>query len=158
MSWLTNLWNTIVSWFKKVTPTPSPIPLPIPSPAPAPAGCGCNLSLPVCDPDPSKYTQDYMDANGSFEECGIEAQMKIISRFCVVRGNSGGFWMLSSLGMPQVSRAPDGTGAYKCFTTNGYRYHIKGYVGDEPQQNAVESVTVSTSGKYAIAEPRQVTS
>ena len=110
----------------------------------------------LVDPNPAKYTQEYMDQNGSFEECGIEAQMKIVCRFCVIRGESGGFWMLSSLGMDRVRRGPTGTGVCDDFSIDGYNYHIKGYLDNEPQGNAILTAPVKTDGKYIVVECRKI--
>lgn len=117
--------------------------------------CGCDLTKPICDPDPAKYTPEYVAQNCEFEECGIEADKKIITRFVVIRGESGGCWFLSSLGMDQVQRGPDNRGVYKCFSKDGYRYHIKGYTDVEPQQHNVRTVPLTTSGKYVVVEPRK---
>jgi len=120
-----------------------------------PATCKCDTTLPLCDPNPVFYSQAYMDQYGAWEECAIEAQNKIICRFCVIRGSSGGFWMLSSLGLNYVSRAENGTGVCKCFNQDGYSYHVKGYCNSEPQQAEVKTVALKSSGKYIIVECRK---
>lgn len=133
-------------WFNKPVSTNSPT---------TSTNATIATSSSLVDPNPAKYTQAYMDANQDSEECGIEAEKKIITRFCVIRGTSGGYWMLSSLGMDHVTRAQDGTGHYEDFTVNGYSYHIKGYTTVEPQQKEISTMPLGTSGKYAIAECRK---
>ena len=120
--------------------------------------CGCDLSLPLCDPSSVTYSQGYMDNpdNARFEECGIEAQAKIICRFCVIRGNSGGYWMLSSVGIDHVSRDANNNGTCKCFTEGNYRYHVKGYCADEPVQSQILTTPLTTHGKYIVVECRKI--
>jgi hypothetical protein len=122
---------------------------------PLPAGCKCDLTAPLCDPNPSKYTQAYMDKNGSWEECGIEAGKKVVCRYCVIRGDSGGFWMMSSIGMDYVSRA-NPCKAVCILNLDGYNYHVKGYLESEPQGNAIKTATVKDAGKYVVVECRKI--
>jgi hypothetical protein len=96
-----------------------------------------------------------MDANGRREEVGIEAELKIISRCCVIRGVSGGFWMLTSLVRDHIGRDANNNGVLKCFSDSGYRYHVRGYCSDEPQQNAIRASGTSKAGKYIVVEVRK---
>ena len=150
MTWYQKLFELIKKYLEK-QPSPSPIPTPQPTPS---AGCGCDLSKPLCDPNPAKYTQSYMDANGRMEECGIEAELKLICRFCVI--TLRGFWMLASLGRNHVYRDASNHAGCKCFTQDGFRYHIKGYCDNEPRQNEVKTVPLKDAGKYIIVECRQI--
>lgn len=123
-------------------------------------GCACDLSGALVDPNPAKYTADYMNealnpGGVRYEECGIEANMKIICRLCCIRGTAGGFWMLSSLGEGRVTRDANNNGVLKCFVLDGYAYHTKGYVADEPQQGAIRTVAVNKNGKYIVVECRK---
>lgn len=144
----------LIEWLKQLIAKYSVIStIPIPQPTPS-IGCGCDLSLPLCDPNPSKYTQAYMDKNGRSEECGIEAELKLICRFCVI--TLRGFWMLSSLGRNHVYRDASNHAGCKCFTEDGYRYHIKGFMDVEPKQNEIRNVvSLKPNGKYIIVECRK---
>ena len=127
-------------------------PGPEPGPGPAPTG-------PLVDPNPAIYTQAYMDANGRKEEVGLEEDDKIITRYCAIRGQSGGFWMLSSLGRGHVRRAEgENVGIGEDFVKDGFAMHVKGYVDDEPQQGEIQTMPVSaTPKKYIVVEIRKAT-
>ncbi len=122
-----------------------------------PSGDTCNLSLPLSDPNPSKYTESFMHDNSNFEECGIEAQLKIIARFCVYRPSVNGWWFISSLVMDKITRNPDGTPNIKCFVQDGYQYHIRGYRSTEPGPNETNPIVSSNPAKYIISECRCLT-
>lgn len=151
IQWLKDL----IAKYNKPTPTPTPKTEPQSQPTPS-TGCGCDLTLPLCDPNPAKYTESYVSANCNFEECGIEAQLKIIARAMFWRGNHGGWWMLSSLVMDNITRNPNGTPYLKCFSKDGYRYHVRGYALSEPT-NSQSIPTVRPEGaKFIICDCRKI--
>jgi hypothetical protein len=109
-------------------------PIIAPTNNPTPTGDTCKLDGPLCDPDPSKFTPEYMDKDGphaEFEDVGVERELKIVMRTLFVRGTSGGFYTLSSLAMKHVSRNADGSPHGECFTENGIRYHVRGYTNGD---------------------------
>jgi hypothetical protein len=128
---------------------PLPVPKPTPEPGPQPELTGELVDPPFADvlgKDPAVDRK---------EEVGVEEDMKIISRYCVICGKSGGFWMLSSIGKRCVSRGESGVGVYRDVTIDNYFYHVKGYVSDEPQQHEIKTIAVSqTPMKYAVIECR----
>lgn len=125
-------------------------------PEPVPA---VDLSGPLVDPPNPPYNQAYMDEKGSWEECGIEGGRKIICRLCVIRGESGGFWMLSSLDKNRIRKTPTGL-ELQDWTEDGYSYHVRGSVANEPQQREIVTMKPEVAGntglqKYIILEVRK---
>jgi hypothetical protein len=124
----------------------------IPSIPDKPDNCGCSLDKPICDPP---YSKEWLEANARSEEVGVEAEMKIISRFCVKHPSDGKVWFLASVGKQFVKRGVNGWGEYKCTTVNGYRYHVLGYQGYDPQGRDGVKNPLDLAGKYVITEARK---
>ena len=172
---MTKLWQAISDWFSswfkskkvKVDDTIKPQPKPQDSTtgqntstSATGTACKCRMTGALIDPDPARYTEDYMcerknPAQVRYEEVGLEECLKIISRCCVIRGISGGFWMLSSLVDKRIGRDQNNNGIVNCFTENGIQYHIKGYCDDEPQGNAIRTIPLNKNGKYIVIECRK---
>jgi len=117
-------------------------------------GCGCDLSLPLANP--AGYTEASVAANANSEECGTEAELKIIARAMVWRPDDGKYWTLSSLVRDNISRNADGTPNIKCFTRNGQRMHIRGYSQIEPQANCYAAQMDSKPAKYIFIDCRNI--
>ena len=128
MSKLSTWWRGIVNAIKsaftwgKDEPKPEVKPE---TPQEAEAACGCILSKPLCDPEPDRFTDDYMAANAEREECGQEQSEGIVVRFRVWVPRRNTWWILSSVGKGQVRKGASGLDC-PCFVKNGYSYHILG--------------------------------
>ena len=95
-------------------------------PTPAePQECTCDTTKPLCDPEPDRFTDDYMAANAEREECGQEQSEGIVVRFRVWVPRRKTWWILSSVGKGQVRKGASGLDC-PCFVKNGYSYHILG--------------------------------
>lgn len=112
----------------------------------------------LVDPPNPPYNQAFMDANGRDEEVGLEEHDGIISRYCVIRGQSGGYWMIASLGRGHVTRASDhNVGIASDFEQDGYAYHVKGYTANEPDQDKIFTMPLSqVPDKYVVIECRKM--
>lgn len=107
--------------------------------------------------DPPGYSEPL--ANPDWEEVGIEQSRKIICRLCVIRGQSGGFWMLSSLDKGRIKKTANGL-ELQDWTEGGYSYHVRGSVSSEPQQREILTIKPEVAGntglqKYIILEVRK---
>lgn len=107
--------------------------------------------------DPPGYSEPLK--NPDWEEVGIEQSRKIICRLCVIRGKSGGFWMLSSLDGGRIRKTANGL-ELQDWTADGYTYHVRGSVASKPQQSAIRTLKPEVAGntdlqKYIILEVRK---
>lgn len=156
---------TIRQWLMKIfgitipvkKPTPAKPQAPTPS-KPEEKPLTVDTTGPLVDPPP-KYNQAYMDQNGSYEECGIEQSRKIICRLCVIRGQSGGYWMLSSLDGGRIKKTANGL-ELQDWTADGYSYHVRGSVCNEPQNSEIATIKPEVAGntglqKYIVLEVRK---
>jgi len=117
------------------------------------AGCSCDLGKPLTIP----YDQAYMDEHGESEECGLEADLKIICRACVIRPDPAtGYWKLSKPFRSHLKKDSHGNGVLNCFTENGYNWHIKGYSKKEPLQETVRTMSLEANGEFIVIECRGV--
>lgn len=116
-------------------------------------------SGPLVDPPPP-YTDAYMTAHAESEECGLEAQDKIIVRAIFLRGASGrpDAWTIASLARGHVRRGDAGIDADD-WTADGYAYHWRGGFTDEPQDAWAPVDVPGNRGlpKWIVCEIRKVT-
>ena len=129
-TWWRGIVNAIKFAFTWTCQKPEQKPEPKPEPKPeaeveVEQKCTCDLSKPLCDPEPDRFTYDYMAANAEREECGQEHSEGIVVRFRVWVPRRNTWWILSSVGKGQVRKGASGLDC-PCFVKNGYSYHILG--------------------------------
>lgn len=93
-----------------------------------------DLSGELCDPNPAKYTPDYVSGNASYEECHIEPATGLMLRTAFYRASVGQWWLLSGLAEGHIRRVGDNLVA-DTFTVDGYAYEVFGFTKYEPQVN-----------------------
>ena len=117
---------------KPAISTPAPSVVAPASVTPAPSVQSVDSSAPMVDPNPSKYTSDYVANNASYEECHIEPATGLMVRYCVYRPSVGQWWLLSSLGEGHVRR--DGSNLIaENFVKDGQTIEVLGFCDYEPQ-------------------------
>ena len=96
---------------------------------PEPAkGCGCDLSLPLCDPP---YTGAYLQGRGNAEEVGPTPRgqyWRMPVRYVSHRRT----WVICSL-MDLAVEGNGNTVKPRCFSKDGYRYHLLGWTMQDNQ-------------------------
>jgi hypothetical protein len=143
-------YKTLRVMYISVTGSPTP-----PTPPTPPVGV-------LCDPNPAKYTKEYMKNNGDYEECGLESQKGICARYAVWKGNSGGYWFLSSIAIDRV-KVVNKQLISEDFTVDGYIYHTIGFSTIDPQGKNVQITNPPFAGdrctygsyRYILVECRK---
>ena len=112
---------------------------PVPEPVAPPA-----VTQPVTPPvpvtgeliDPPEFTPESVAANVQFEECQMDTATGVFRLRCtVIRGQSGGTWILSSPFLEHFKKVA-GTIVYdQDFTYRGGVYHCLGFAADEPKND-----------------------
>jgi len=88
----------------------------------------------LCDPNPDKYTPEYVAANASFEECHIEPATGLMIRTAFWRPSVGQWWLLSGLADGHIRRV-GGNLVADTFPDAGITYVPYGFTKYEPQVN-----------------------
>lgn len=154
MNWLKKLF---LAWWNVLKAGPKPKPS-TGSTTPSDAPAAVDTTGPLVDP-PAKYNDAYWadKKTQEREECGLEAEDKIIIRVFFIRGISGGAWVISSLARGHVRRGESGNDCDD-WVQDGLSYHCKGGFNDEPQQPDKQPVDVKGNKglpKWVVYEIRK---
>jgi len=157
-----SLFSQFINWIKKIfgqisvpviTTTTSTMAIPITTTTTSTIA----LSGDLVDPP---YTQAWMNQNGDYQEVGMEQTYKIIVRCCCYRPSVKGWWYLTTPFIGKVKRIGN-TITCPDFTYEGYAYHVRGWITEEPK-NGTPTPSLAYTGdtapygtKYMITEIRK---
>lgn len=130
--WIQRLLDAVAKWLNgqskpKDKPTVPPVKPPVtPIPTPMPA-TGPRI-------DPPGFSKEYVAANASFEECGMDGATGVFRLRCtVIYGKSGGTCILSSPFLKHFKKV-DGAIVYdQDFMYQDGVYHCLGFCANEPR-------------------------
>ncbi len=132
--WLIKLFGEAFKKAAKVIPPAVTPPVVVAPPTADPTPATVDVTGNLCDPNPAKYTPEYVSQNASFEECHIEPATGLMIRTAFWRPSVGQWWLLSGLAEGHIRRVGFDLVADN-FTKDGYTYEVIGFTKYEPQVN-----------------------